>query len=133
MVLVLLACIPALSVATLASADPSLRVEGLSEDGQATYFHIGDPLRAPEHFNASLANNKEKGVITSCDKFIWAHVAHVENLYGASCSLQFTHSTRQILICDDTAVGEFAIGKALRGIDSTAALVQFLADHCGGG
>ena len=114
-------------------AEPSIRVDGWSADGSPAYFYWLDPGTAAVHFNASLVNNKKKGVIASCDKFMSAHVGAVENLYGGSCVLRFAHGARAVLICDDTAVGEFAMSGALKGIDPTAALIQFVADHCAGG
>jgi len=102
-------------------------------DESAVSVHEMDPATGPAEFNAAIAEYHRKGKAITCNKVLSVPMTGVETLYGGICLVQFEHRQSVQNICYDTGVGEFEMQPALKGIDSTAALIQFVFDNCPGG
>jgi hypothetical protein len=117
-----------------AAASEATKIENWSLGGTPAYVYSLDPKAGPAHFNESRPlYDKNPGSITSCKLYIEIPLTRVEVLYGGICTFKGKPHDAEVAICDDTGVGEFAMVRALDGIEPKSALIQFVADHCGGG
>lgn len=116
-----------------ANAAGAISVDGWRMDGNLVSVEQMDPAEGPSDFNKAIGEYHQKGKTISCSKVLSMPMGSVETLYGGICLVQFEHAQSVQNICYDTGVGEFEMQPALKGIDPTAALVQFVFDHCPGG
>ena len=134
----LVPCLFALLV-TPATANDWITIENW--DIVPVHVHVRDPSSVAPQFDKALSDfdHGKSGYISSCSQFLQVWLGKAETVYGGRCIRKDEfrsvdeYRSAEILICYDTGMGELAQGPAVSGIDRTAALVQFMIDHCPGG
>ncbi len=94
-----------------------------------TYREVNDAksvLRATSLFNSYLAKLGMKPHVSHCSRLLTAHLGTVEDIYVGECRLTNGHD---LVLCADTAVGEFALSYNLRPDD----IERFAKANCPGG
>ena len=109
--------------------DPIIRFEGELRSASRT-----DPMKGPDEFNPALQTMKLDARVTSCSIMVSVGLTRYETGIGGLCTARNASGrTSHVLICDDTAVGNF---KQMDEGSTPATLhdvAQFTADHCTGG
>lgn len=112
-----------------ASGDPIILFEGKLRTASRD-----DPKEGPQEFNRAFHTMKSGDHVTSCSIMASVELTRYETGIGGLCILKSARGrTRNVLICDDTAVGNF---KQIDEGPTPAKLydvAQFAADHCTGG
>lgn len=112
-----------------ASGDPIILFEGKLRTASRD-----DPKEGPQEFNRAFHTMKSGDHVTSCSIMASFELTRYETGIGGLCILKSARGkTRNVLICDDTAVGNF---KQIDEGPTPAKLydvAQFVANHCTGG